>query len=329
MDTLLRLIEPLQGWIFERLVEPGLYQLGLMGWADQAYDATGICLLGLAEIGLVYILLRPAERLWPVEPWRDRRALRVDVLYTFLNRSGLLPLIFFLALNPLLRVLEVRLHLAGFFGVSLENLFPALNHYPLAAFLCYVVIFDFAEYVRHYLQHRFDWWWGLHSVHHSQRQLGLWSDDRNHVLDGLLQALWFALIALFIGIPSAHFVGVVLLMRLHESLSHANVRWGFGSIGDRLLVSPRFHRIHHGIGVGHEGRHRGCNFATLLPVWDILFRTADFGRYFPATGIRDQLAGADYGKGFFGHQANGLRRMFAAWTGRRRFPIATASKPLS
>jgi sterol desaturase/sphingolipid hydroxylase (fatty acid hydroxylase superfamily) len=325
MDTLLQLIEPLQSWIFEHLVLPAMFELGLMGWADQAFDATGTALLGMGEILLVYLLLRPLEWLRPVERWDDRRGLRVDVLYTFLNRSGLLPLLFFLLLNPLLSLLEVRLHLAGFFGFNLEGLAPYLGRHPVAAFLCYVTVIDFGEYVRHRLQHRFDWWWGLHSVHHSQRQLGLWADDRNHILDGLLRALWLAVLALIIGIPSEHFVGIVLLMRLHESLSHANVRLGFGALGDRMLVSPRFHRIHHGIGVGHEGRHCGRNFAVLLPVWDILFGTADFRRYFPATGIRDQLDGADYGRGFFGHQIDGLQRMYAALTGRRSSPSAPSN----
>jgi sterol desaturase/sphingolipid hydroxylase (fatty acid hydroxylase superfamily) len=116
-------------------------------------------------------------------------------------------------------------------------------------------------------------------------------------------------VALAIGVPGNQFVLLVLLMRFVESLSHANLRLGFGALGDRLLVSPRFHRIHHGIGVGHEGTARGCNFATLFPVWDVLFGTANFGRDFPATGIRDQLDGADYGRGFLAQQWKALSRL--------------------
>ena len=53
----------------------------------------------------------------------------------------------------------------------------------------------------------------------------------------------------------------------------------------------------------------------LLPVWDILFRTANFTPAFAATGIRDQLPGADgapgrqYGRGFWSQQWLGLKRM--------------------
>ena len=102
------------------------------------------------------------------------------------------------------------------------------------------------------------------------------------------------------------------MTRLIESLSHTNVRMHFGWLGERLLVSPRYHRTHHGIGVGHEGRARGCNFAPLFPLWDLLFGTAHFTRHYPATGIRDQLDGAEYGENFIRQQVLGIRRMLRA-----------------
>ena len=77
-------------------------------------------------------------------------------------------------------------------------------------------------------------------------------------------------------------------------------------------MSPSFHRRHHAIGFGHEGTARGCNFAVLFPVWDVVFGTADFRPGFLPTGIRDQLAGRDYGRGFWAQQWFGLRRLFGA-----------------
>lgn len=312
MDAVFALIDPLQGWLFEALVLPALYAGGGMAYADDAVQATGIFLLGVFEIGLVYVLLRPLEALYPLEVWRDRRALRVDVLYTFLQRAGVLPLLLFLLLQAPLTALEGWLHLAGYVAPNLEDLIPVLLQHPFAAFLVYLAAIDLADYLFHRLQHRLDWWWALHAVHHSQRQLSFWADDRNHVLDDLLRAVYLASIALLIGVPGGQFVAIVLLSRLVESLSHANVRFGFGAIGERLLVSPRFHRLHHGIGVGHEGRARGCNFATLFPVWDILFGTANFSRAPAPSGIRDQLEGADYGRGFVSQQALALVRMARA-----------------
>jgi sterol desaturase/sphingolipid hydroxylase (fatty acid hydroxylase superfamily) len=309
MEWLFQLIEPAQSWLFQTLVLPTMFELGFMSWADSAYDATGVFVLGVAEIILIYALVRPLELLKPVEHWADRRAVRVDVLYTLLYRSGALPLLFFLILDPLFYPVHSGLREAGYLPPNLEELVPWLGANPLAAFLTYLLILDFSVYVFHRLQHRFDWWWALHAVHHSQREMSLWTDDRNHLLDGLLLALWEALVALAIGVPGEMFFGAVLLMRGVESLSHANVRMSFGWLGDRLLVSPHYHRVHHGIGVGHEGAARGCNFATLFPVWDWLFGTARFGGDYPATGIRDQLAGRDYGQGFWSQQWLALQRM--------------------
>jgi sterol desaturase/sphingolipid hydroxylase (fatty acid hydroxylase superfamily) len=86
---------------------------------------------------------------------------------------------------------------------------------------------------------------------------------------------------------------------------------------ERVLVSPRYHRVHHSIGIGHESEGRGTlgghNFAVLFPVWDILFRTANFELRWDATGVRDQLAeegGRDYGRGFWAQQWLGLGRLF-------------------
>jgi sterol desaturase/sphingolipid hydroxylase (fatty acid hydroxylase superfamily) len=141
----------------------------------------------------------------------------------------------------------------------------------------------------------------------------MWSDNRNHLLDDVLRDSAFVLVALAVGIAPAQFVAVVALMQLLESLSHANVRLSFGPVLGRLLVSPRFHRFHHAIGAGHEsagpGSLGGHNFAVLFPVWDMIFRTARFDDVYPPTGVRDQLDGRDYGRGFWAQQWLGLQRL--------------------
>jgi sterol desaturase/sphingolipid hydroxylase (fatty acid hydroxylase superfamily) len=261
------------------------------------------------EIGLMLLLLRPLEWWRPVERWVDRRAVRVDVLYTALHNLGIVPLVVFLLLQPLDETIDGTLRLNGFIPPSLEELAPWLTTHPLVSFFAYLAILDFAEYWRHRLQHRFHWWWALHALHHSQRQLSLWADRRNHLLDDVLSDLWVVFVALLIGVPPAYFLGVVVVTRLIESLSHTNVRLSFGWLGNRLLVSPLYHRFHHGIGVGHEGRAMGCNFSPLFPLWDMVFGTANFSREYPATGVRDQLDGVDYGEGFFQQQILGIKRL--------------------
>ena len=81
------------------------------------------------------------------------------------------------------------------------------------------------------------------------------------------------MIALAIGVPPMQFPLLVLVLRFLESLSHANARVSFGWLGERLLISPRFHRAHHGVLAAGQ---RSCNYGAVLPWWDMLFGTADF-----------------------------------------------------
>ena len=177
----------------------------------------------------------------------------------------------------------------GWVPPTLERLLPFLLGQPVLTFMLYAIILDCADYWRHRLSHRFGWWWALHSLHHAQRQMTFWSDDRNHVLDDLISALWFGVIALAIGVPPLQFPLLVLVLRFLESLSHANARVSFGRLGERLLISPRFHRAHHGLLAAGQ---RSCNYGAVLPWWDMLFGTADFRRDYVATGDPTRRGGA-------------------------------------
>jgi sterol desaturase/sphingolipid hydroxylase (fatty acid hydroxylase superfamily) len=272
----------------------------MLEWVDFA-------LFSIFGIIVTYIVCRPLEAWRPVEPVTDRRAIRTDIIYTLLAKLGIFPLLAFILLSAIQSRLEGMLADTGFVTPTLESLLPFLQEAPLLTFFIYVVILDFGEYWRHRLQHSIGWWWALHSIHHAQRQMTFWSDDRNHILDETIAALWFGTIALLIGVSPAQFPLLLLLMRLVEAFSHGNIRLSFGRIGERLLVSPRFHRLHHGVlSVAEHGK----NYAVLFPVWDWLFKTADFNRHaYPRTGDPDAPELVATG-GWLAQQWIGFKRMF-------------------
>jgi len=322
MEALTALWVWLHAWVFETLVQPALFALGLAMWAETAFEWTGLFLEGAIEVAAIALAFSALERWRPVERWADRRTIRVDVIYTFLNRLGVAPLAIFLLLAPAVDAFDGWLRLQGFIPWKLEDAFPALFAHPAVSFAAYLVVLDFVAYWLHRAQHQLGFWWALHALHHSQREMTFWTDNRNHLLDDLMTQAAFSLVALAIGVPPAQFALVVVATRVVESLSHANVRLDFGALGGRLLVSPRYHRVHHAIGLGHEGERRGCNFAVLFPAWDHLFGTANQRRIFPATGIRDQLHGRDYGEGFWRQQGLGLVRFAQALRPRAPWPGA-------
>ena len=299
----------LHALVFETGVLPVVHARGLGGYAEQAFDGTEYFLIGAIEITVLAVVLSAAERWRPAEPLADENAKRVDVIYTMLHRLGFIPLLMFLLLLPMVDAIDGSMRMHDVIPWKLEDALPFLNDSPWLSLLFYLVLLDFVAYWLHRGQHLFNFWWALHSLHHSQRQMSFWSDDRNHLLDDFLIDGAFALVALLIGVPPAQFVTIVVGTRIIESLSHANLKVSFGRIGQYLLVSPRFHRVHHGIDVGHEGPARGSNFAVLFPVWDVMFRTANFENSYPSTGVRDQLEGAEYGRGFWAQQWLGMQRL--------------------
>ena len=324
-DRLADAFGELQQILFEAVVQPLVYALGLGGWAEDAFEATGWLLVGLMQIAVMLAVIGPLQRWRPVEPVRDRQAVRTDILYTLIHRLGLFRLGLFFLVDPLFDAALGALRGAGWGTLHLDQLWPGVTDVAWVSLLMYLVVLDFVEYLIHRGQHRWQWWWSLHAVHHSQQQMTMWSDNRNHLLDDLLHDAIIVAVAQLIGVAPGQFIVVVALTQLSESLQHANLRLAFGRWGERLWVSPSFHRTHHAIGIGHEsikavrsvvepppGRPKaasapsggsepreagsvgarvlgGCNFGVLLPWWDQLFGSADFSGRYPRTGIRDQV----------------------------------------
>ena len=292
-----------QQWLFETVVQPIAFELGAGNLLEDAYNGTGWLVMGLLQIVVLLAVIGPMQRRWPAEPLTGRRAIRVDLLYTLIHRLGLFKLVMFFTAENWLESGIGQLRTQGLPTFHLDQLWPGVTDGALVSFVIYLVLFDFVNYWYHRAQHQFNWWWALHSLHHSQRQMTMWTDNRNHLLDDVLRDLLFVMIAILIGVGPGQFVALVALSQLSESFQHANLRLYFGRLGERLWVSPRFHRLHHSIGTGHESHGPstlgGYNFGVLLPWWDMLFGTANFEQRYDATGVRDQVERQrNYGDGF-------------------------------
>ncbi len=114
-----------QGWLFEAVVPPRVYAVGLGGWTGDAFSAAGWLLVGLIQVVLRVAVLGPLQRWRPVEPAVDRRAIRTDILCTLIQRLGLLRLAMFFALRPLFEDALGSVHAAGWGTLNLDSLWPA------------------------------------------------------------------------------------------------------------------------------------------------------------------------------------------------------------
>jgi sterol desaturase/sphingolipid hydroxylase (fatty acid hydroxylase superfamily) len=307
MEFLASLFSSVQEWLFESVLQPVMFAVGLGNLLVDGYAATGWLLVGLLQLAVLVAVIT------------DRATVRVDMIYTAIHRLGLFRLALFFSLDNWFDTLFGALRVSGFGTFNLDAVWPGVTDLAWVSLIIYLVVFDALQYAIHRGQHQFEWWWKLHSLHHAQRQMTMWSDNRNHLLDDVLKDVILVAVAQLIGIPPGQFVAVVAFTQLSESFQHANLRVWFGHVGERLWVSPRFHRLHHSVGIGHESAGKqvagkqvlgGHNFGVLLPWWDMLFGTANFELRFDQTGVRDQIEGGrDYGRGFWSQQWQGVKRL--------------------
>ena len=304
MDDVINLFSDTQQWVFESLVQPLMFHMGLGNLLAEGYNATGWLLVGVLQILVMLLLIGPLQRWRPVEALADRATVRVDMLYTLIHRLGVFRLALFFSLDPVLDALFGAWRVAGLTTFHLDAVWPGVTDHAVVSLLIYLLVMDALDYAIHRGQHRFDWWWRLHALHHAQRQMTMWSDNRNHLLDDVIRSVIVVVVAQLIGIAPSQFVVIVALTQLSESFHHANLRLWFGRFGERLWVSPRFHRQHHSM---QDGQH---NFGILLPWWDMLCGTANFEHRFERTGLQDQVGqGRDYGRGFWSQQWLGFKRL--------------------
>jgi sterol desaturase/sphingolipid hydroxylase (fatty acid hydroxylase superfamily) len=316
MDAWRDIFAGLQQSLFEAVVLPITFAMGQGNLLEKAYEGTGWLVVGLLQIAVMLVVIGPLQKWWPAESQKDAQAIRIDVLYTLIHRLGLFKLGMFFTFDYVFEQGWGTLRSLGWPTFHLDAIWPGVTDVAWVSFVLYLVVFDFVNYWIHRAQHQSNFWWSLHALHHSQRQMSMWTDNRNHLLDDILTSLILSLVAVIIGVGPGQFVALVALSQLSENFQHANVRIWFGRIGERLWVSPRFHRRHHSIGIGHEFQRSGrvvlggCNFGVLLPWWDMLFGTADFQVRFDPTGVRDQVEqGRDYGRGYWAQQWQGLLRL--------------------
>jgi sterol desaturase/sphingolipid hydroxylase (fatty acid hydroxylase superfamily) len=302
-------------WVSESAVVPTLSFLNVPNAGDPRELAEAVV---IAAIQLIIIagVLRPLETLAPAERWQDRRLANIDRTYTLLMVLGILPLFTYIVLTPLANVLG-GVDTAGAERTwGLKHWMPWFEHHPYLLFFAYYVLYDFTYYCMHRMQHAVPWWWALHSLHHSQRQVNCWTNDRGSYLDSALQSVVLASVGLLIGVDPAEFALLMLLSELVQNLSHANVRIGFGRVLERIFVAPVFHRLHH-MRADHErpGYHN-CNFGQVFSVWDVAFGTALYGEAPRPTGVCDPAVDADNDYWLIGQQWLALKRFWGAF--RRR-----------
>jgi sterol desaturase/sphingolipid hydroxylase (fatty acid hydroxylase superfamily) len=314
MPDVFHLWSHLVAMLSQHAVIPLLTLLHLNGLAGDPHEIAASLLIATLQLCIIGFVFRPLETLLPAEKWTDRRLTRVDFQYTLMMLVGIFPLFSYLVLTPI----------ANYFGgpdtntdassspLAITHWLPGLKNYPLALFLFYYVVYDFVYYWMHRMQHALPWWWALHSMHHSQRQMSCWTNDRGSLVDGFLQSMVLATVGIVMGVEPDQFAWLMLLGELVQNFSHANTRLGFGPVFGRLFVDPPFHRLHHMVVDAQRPALHNCNFGQVFSVWDVLFGTSLYGEPVRPTGVGDPIVDADNAHGLVGLHWAAFKRFWGS-----------------
>lgn len=130
-----------------------------------------------------------------------------------------------------------------------------------------VLIFsDLLIYWGHRLQHKIDFLWRFHKVHHSAEHLDWLAAHREHPLDSIFTIGIINLPAFIMGFELESIAGVIAFRGIWAIYIHSNVRLPIGPL-KMLIGAPELHHWHHDLD------RRGGNYANISPIMDILFGT--------------------------------------------------------
>jgi sterol desaturase/sphingolipid hydroxylase (fatty acid hydroxylase superfamily) len=134
----------------------------------------------------------------------------------------------------------------------------------------FFVTADFLTYWAHRLLHG-PGWWHVHAWHHSPRILYWASGLRGSPVHVLLLLAPSALAALLVHPPDieALLTGVALFDIANQHYLHSNIRWPGARHIERVLVTSRFHFVHHSA----RAQLANSNYGFVFTWWDRLFGT--------------------------------------------------------
>ena len=220
---------------------------------------TGLSLLG-AGLSFLFlaVLFWPLERVFPAKPQRLLRPNWWTDLAFFLGQylvwgGGVL----------------VLLHV---FRGWLDGVVPAVLREAVISQPWWlqavevIVLSDLLVYWGHRLQHRVEFLWRFHSIHHSAEHLDWLAAHREHPLDTVYTMGLINLPAFVMGFPLETLAGLLAFRGIWAIYIHSNVRLPIGPL--RMVIgAPELHHWHH-------SRERDAgNYANISPLMDLIFGT--------------------------------------------------------
>jgi sterol desaturase/sphingolipid hydroxylase (fatty acid hydroxylase superfamily) len=140
-----------------------------------------------------------------------------------------------------------------------------------ATWLIYLVAFialDFTGYWVHRIDHKINFFWNSHIVHHSSEEFNLACALRQSISSFVKIFSFFLLPAALLGVPSVVIATVAPLHLFAQFWYHTQHINKMGFL-EHIIVTPSHHRVHHAFNKEYLDK----NFGQIFIIWDKWFGT--------------------------------------------------------
>jgi alkylglycerol monooxygenase len=137
--------------------------------------------------------------------------------------------------------------------------------------LTYIIAFfalDFMGYWVHRIQHRVNFFWNYHLIHHSSEHFDLACALRQSISALINVFSFFLLPAALLGVPE-QVIAVVAPLHLFAQFWYHTVHINKMGFLEKIIVTPSHHRVHHAINAEYIDK----NYAQIFIFWDKWFGT--------------------------------------------------------
>lgn len=159
----------------------------------------------------------------------------------------------------------------------------------LTILLSFVVLDFFGGWLVHLVEHKIEFLWRFHIIHHSDNNVDVTTGLRHHPFESALRGVFFLMGVVVSGSPVYAVMIYQTFLVLSTQFTHANInlpKW-IDTPLSYLFVSPNMHKVHH----HWQQPYTDSNYGAVLSIWDRLFGTYGFlepkqiryglDRYFP------------------------------------------------
>ncbi len=161
-----------------------------------------------------------------------------------------------------------------FFSVGLLSVFvcslSSAEPFALVRIVLSFLALDLFSYLWHRANHRFLLLWRFHAVHHSDSAMDVTTAGRFHVAELGVAAMVRLPLLYLLGVSTAALLIYETALVMVSMMHHSTITLGrFDRIARTVVVTPSVHSVHH----SRDPDLYGCNYSSVLSVWDRLFRT--------------------------------------------------------